>query len=807
MDRGTFVVRKTPVMLRHALLSLSFVLLYLLFTRPEVIIISHIGLVAWYPATGLVLALMVAISPGYALVVLFADALSEVFVYHQSLWSFSLAIGAIGATGFYAAAAYLLRGRFAIDLGLRHQRDVVRYVSVTTVAALGATVISVACLAADHAILPGEFWQSALGWFFGDEIGLLGVAPFLLIHIFPWLRTHLSPDASRIQASKTPFRETKLTLGSLFEAAGQGATLLVVLWVMFGRFWGHHQYFYLSFIPITWVAMRHGIRRVVTALLLLNFGIVVALHFYPSDTMLTKVGLLMLVISAVGLIVGSAVSERQRMSIDLREQTTYLDSLIQNSPLGIVVLDPQGRVELANNAFKRLFLYGRTELTGMNIHSLFSSEDGIEEKPQLPELLFAATTATSVVRRRRRDGEILDLELHTVPVVANGKMRGAYTIYKDISEQTTILALERQHADSLNRLIKELEARTRQTTLLNEMSNLLDCCVTMGEAGSAVAQSVQKLFPEAVSGTLYIFKSSRNAVEAAASWGTPNPSESSFAPEVCWALRRGQPHWSDHLSGGVTCSHLVETDSMNCLCVPLIGQGNTLGILHLKFANTGQLPQDASPADLQNSLQMLGATVAGQIALSLDNLQLRETLREQSIRDPLTGLFNRRFMQDSLERELHRAQRKKHPLSVLLVDLDHFKRFNDTFGHDAGDSVLRALADVFKIFFRADDVVCRQGGEEFAFILPESSSEDAVRRADALREKAKQLNLKYEGRTLGMITLSIGVATFPEHGSSSGELLKVADRCLYQSKAAGRDMVTAATIAEQLNKGAFHAFQ
>ncbi|MCU1297853.1 MAG: hypothetical protein JWO91_2131 [Acidobacteriaceae bacterium] len=798
-------MHKTPVTLRHALLSLSFVLLYLLFTRPEVIIISHIGLVAWYPATGLVLALMLGISPWYVFVVLFADVVSEVLVYHQPLWSFSVAIGAVSATGFYAGAAYLLRSSQAIDLGLRHQRDVVRYVAVTTVAALGATIVSVACLATDHAIHPGEFWQSSLGWFFGDEIGLLGVAPFLLIHVFPWLRRQLSPEIVEGEVSKRRFRETNLTLGSLLEVVGQGTTLLFVLWVMFGRHWGQYQFFYLSFIPITWVAMRHGIRRVVTALLLLNFGIVVAFHFYPSGAVLTKVGLLMLVVSAVGLIVGSAVSERHRMSIDLREQTTYLDSLIQNSPLGIVVLNPEGLVDLANNAFKKLFLYGQSELTGMNIHSLFSSAGGIEEKSELPELLSAATSTTKVVRRRRRDGELLDLELHTVPVVANGKRRGAYTIYKDISEQTKILDLERQHADSLNRLIKELEIRTRQTTLLSEMSNLLDCCVTLAEAGSAVIQSVQNLFPEAISGTLYVFKSSRNAVEAAASWGTASPSESLFAPEACWALRRGQPHWTDHLSGGVRCSHLVDTESVSCLCVPLVGQGDTLGILHLKFANTGEPPQDASPADVRNSRQTLGTTVAVQIALSLANLRLRETLRDQSIRDPLTGLFNRRFMQDSLERELHRAQRKQHPLSVLVVDLDHFKRFNDTFGHDAGDSVLRALADVFRVFFRADDVVCRQGGEEFAFILPESSSDDAVRRANALREKAKQLNLKYEGRTLGTITLSIGVATFPEHGSSAEELLKIADCCLYHSKSGGRDMVTVATIAEQGDKGAFHA--
>jgi diguanylate cyclase (GGDEF)-like protein len=173
-------------------------------------------------------------------------------------------------------------------------------------------------------------------------------------------------------------------------------------------------------------------------------------------------------------------------------------------------------------------------------------------------------------------------------------------------------------------------------------------------------------------------------------------------------------------------------------------------------------------------------------------LQLRETLREQSIRDPLTRLFNRRFLEESLERELELASRKKQFVAILFLDLDHFKRFNDTFGHDAGDMVLQSLADLFRTFFRATDICCRYGGEEFAIILPESPAEDAVKRADALRSEVKNLRLKYKKQTLGQLTLSAGVAAFPEHGSTSGELLRTADKCLYESKSRGRDVVTVA---------------
>ena len=209
----------------------------------------------------------------------------------------------------------------------------------------------------------------------------------------------------------------------------------------------------------------------------------------------------------------------------------------------------------------------------------------------------------------------------------------------------------------------------------------------------------------------------------------------------------------------------------------MIGQGDTLGVLYLEFAGDSEAKTEPGSESLQDSQQRIATTVAGQIALSLASLRLRETLRDQSIRDPLTGLFNRRFMEESLEREMQRAVRKNHPVSVLFIDLDHFKRFNDTFGHDAGDLVLRSIADLFRRVFRVDDVICRYGGEEFGIILPESSAENAVKRANALREETRKLEIRYKNHTLGTITLSVGVATFPEHGRTSEELLKAADQC------------------------------
>ncbi|HEY4764479.1 MAG TPA: diguanylate cyclase [Candidatus Sulfotelmatobacter sp.] len=776
---------------RHALVSLSFVLLYLLLNRPEVILISRLGFITWYPAIGLVMALLLGVSPWYALLVFFSEALAGKAIYGQPLISFSNTLGAAGSALCYGAAAYVLRGPTQIDLGLRRRRDVVRYVILSAAAASGATIFGVVSLIADHSIARGEYRSSAVGWFLGDAIGLVGIAPFLLVHVFPHVRSWLAPTPFLPQPARARSTVPKATFGVIAEASGQALSILIVLLIMFGFKGGRYDHFYLSFIPIVWIAMRHGIRRVVTGLLALNFGIVVAMHLFPpSAIVFNRVALLMMVLSAVGLIVGSEVSERHRLTIDLNKQTTFLNSLIQNSPLGIIVLDRRGAVELANSAFERLFQYERNELASIDINRVGVPDDEASDSTELIRQIFAGKALNKTVRQRRRDGKTLDLALHGVPLFVGGEVGGAYLIYEDISDQIRTAEAQRQHAESLHRLVQELELRTKQTALLNEMGSLLACSGTVKEASAVVANSMQKLFPAAPFGALYLFRSSRDLIEATARWGQKDILAPTFPPDACWSLRRGRPHWSGHPGTDIGCQHLNESTTNESLCVPMVAQGNTIGVLLLEFQSAPEHRYEFANESFRDTHQPLAISAASQIALSLASLQLRETLREQSIRDPLTRLFNRRFLEESFERELQLADRKKQSVAVLFLDLDHFKRFNDTFGHDAGDLVLQSLADQFRNFFRATDICCRYGGEEFAIILPEATSKDAATRANMLRLEVKSLRLQYKKQSLGQLTLSVGVAAFPENGSTSSELLKIADQCLYESKERGRDVVT-----------------
>src|SRR5580658_203763 len=382
--------------------------------------------------------------------------------------------------------------------------------------------------------------------------------------------------------------------------------------------------------------------------------------------------------------------------------------------------------------------------------------------------------------------------MHGVPLSVGGVVRGAYLIYEDGSEQARASEAQRQYAESLNQLVKELELRTIQTSLLNEMGSLLACSAEVQEACDVAANSAQRLFPDSPAGALYLYRSSRDLIEAAIRWGCGDVLAPTFPPDACWSLRRGQPHWSGHLGNDIVCQHLPKSSTTDSLCVPMVAQGNTIGVLHLEFASKGGNPHQFPKESLRDSRQRLAVSAGSNLALSLASLQLRETLREQSIRDPLTRLFNRRFLEESFERELQLAGRKRQSIAVLFLDLDHFKRFNDTFGHDAGDMVLQSLADLFRTFFRTTDICCRYGGEEFAILLPESSSQDAAKRANALRSEVRSLRLQHKKQTLGPLSLSAGVAAFPEHASNSDELLNIADKCLYESKLHGRDAVTIA---------------
>lgn len=773
---------------RHVYVVLLFSVAILLLNTPQVTLLTRLGSTVWYPSMGLALALMLGISPWYGLLLYATGVLSDVLFFRHAATFWLDTVGDAGISLSYATAAYILRGYLKIDLALRRRRDVVCYIPLSLAAAAGSSIIGAACVAADHGLAWKDLPISAFNWFLSDAVAVLGVGPFFLLYVIPVLSRWISGKAESNRLSKI---SATAKLKTLIEAVAQIASFPLTLWLMFARPWSFLPHFYLSMIPCIWMAMRQGIRRAATGNLMLNFCLAAALRLFPADPGVhAQAAFFMLVASALGLFVGSEVTERERTAIDLHTKTNYLNALIQNCPLGIAVLNREGQIELANKAFEQLFLYDQKELTSLRMDPLLSKNE-LANPSEVISRVLAGQTRCRTEQRRRKDGKLVDVEIHAVPLMVDGRVQGAYEIFQDVSNRVKTQDAERKHAEELASLVQELQLRTREVTLLSEMRDWLESCTNEVEACSVLRYSCPKLFPEARSGAVYLFQSSRNVLECAIQWGEGGLCEQMFASEACWSLRRGQPHWNGKAATGLKCDHIPEKpDSVGSLCVPMLGDGKMMGLLHLEFRETGQSGQKHDEEDMRKGHQRLAISVTGNIAQSLSSLRLREALRQQSIRDPLTGLFNRRFLQEAVETELHRADRREEPLSILLIDLDHFKLFNDTFGHEAGDVVLRGVADLFRSFFRAGDICCRQGGEEFVIVLPGSSSKDAAVRATALRTETKRMSLQYRGQRLGTVTLSIGVATFPNHGSTVRELFDVADHCLYQSKANGRDTVT-----------------
>ena len=237
------------------------------------------------------------------------------------------------------------------------------------------------------------------------------------------------PDVWEPAPARAPSRQTR-HLASGLEAIGQACATLLVPFIIFGPRWAPLELFYLSFIPIIWIAMRHGIKRAATGLIALNFGVVIAMNsFPPPPALLIKITFFMLVVSAIGLILGSVVTERLRISVELQERTSYLNSLIENSPIGIIVLDRDHKVELTNPAFQKLFLH---DPTGRHIDEAFTTP---KESAAVSRQVHAGRAFHGTVQRRRQDGKVLDLDLHAVPLMVNGVRQGALGIYTDISEQ------------------------------------------------------------------------------------------------------------------------------------------------------------------------------------------------------------------------------------------------------------------------------------------------------------------------------------------------------------------------------------
>jgi diguanylate cyclase (GGDEF)-like protein len=404
-------------------------------------------------------------------------------------------------------------------------------------------------------------------------------------------------------------------------------------------------------------------------------------------------------------------------------------------------------------------------------------------------------TAGEVDTETRIDAVILLLtRLAAGDLEARGEMSAA------ADEMDAIMAGVNMLGEELQASREEMESRVLQRTVelqelnvditqLTELGNILQACDTAEEAFDAMRVSLTNLFA-GLSGVVYLYRASRNVLEPKVMWGRFSQVQS-LLPQDCWGLRRGQPHAVAADTPTLRCSHQMQHTG-NSICVPMSAHGQTSGLLHLSDDRAMPSTSVRLSGRLTEAKKSLASAVSEQGALALANLELREMLRLQALRDPLTGLLNRRFVDEWIDREVGRTDQSGRSFGVIMADIDHFKQVNDVHGHDAGDQLLKGVAETIRSSLRPGDLPCRYGGEEFLLLLADVDERVLLDRAKQVRSRVADLQVPHRGGTLPKVTISAGVALYPLHGATAAAVIGAADDALYNAKRSGRNQVALA---------------
>lgn len=463
---------------------------------------------------------------------------------------------------------------------------------------------------------------------------------------------------------------------------------------------------------------------------------------------------------------------RRRAQMEARKLAALLDA----APEGIFGVGDDGRIRFANSHASTQFGYTADELIGQSIEMLIPDEHRDEHVAKRNRYTERPTVrpmgAGLVIRGRRKDGSEFPAEISLNRIERNRKAL-VLCVVRDVTEQRRI---QSELIDANTRLrngVSELQQRASELRQLARAGELLQSCLDENETEAVVARAVANLLPGAEARISFLVAAS--------------PRESSLTLEDCWALRHGQWQWSAPGAAQVRCRHTASESERDHICVPLVAQGETMGVLHVNTASAGQALEV-----MTGPYRQIVHALAAQSALGTANLRLREALRIQATRDPLTGLHNRRHFDESVDRLLSVIDESQAPLSLLIIDLDHFKRFNDLFGHQGGDQVLRSTAATLVAHMRLEDVVCRLGGEEFGVLLPLTSTLEARRIAERIRWSVEDGQRDCDRAQAACVTVSIGVASSGPGANTADALFRKADSALYAAKADGRNRIRVA---------------
>jgi diguanylate cyclase (GGDEF)-like protein/PAS domain S-box-containing protein len=459
----------------------------------------------------------------------------------------------------------------------------------------------------------------------------------------------------------------------------------------------------------------------------------------------------------------------------------YADLVLRHAGDGVVISGPDRGALWVNPAFTAQTGYTIADLAGKDPGQVLQGPD--TDRDTARQIKLACTQRREVrvdILNYSAGGRPFWVDLKITPIFDNhGRHTHFISTLRDITERK---ALEEQN--EVMRHTEELRQSERQ--LLALTSEWLYSAKSQDELLMVVQRAMHTLIPEA-DGALYIYDSDRTRLDLAAQWGTIPEFAAQLLPDECWALRRGRAYAYGLKPIQFVCDHVTKPGTPY-FCLPIIAHGETIGLMHIVFDGfeEGGVMRHMRDEVLRNRWD-ISLICAEQISLAVANVRLRQELHERSIRDPLTGLWNRRWFMERALREMSAAQRDGRQVSLVMVDVDHFKQFNDRFGHDAGDLVLKAVARVLMDMAGHGILPCRLGGEEFVLLCPDAPPDAALVQADRLRAALADVRIVHAGLDLPPVTASCGIAAAPTHGTRVDDVLAAADRALYQAKGAGRD--------------------
>ncbi len=472
-----------------------------------------------------------------------------------------------------------------------------------------------------------------------------------------------------------------------------------------------------------------------------------------------------------------------------RELQTALDRdgrLFSDGPIVMVrwVFDPSSaqatELDFISPNIEKLWGYSLEEVYGFqSLAQLVEPSDlaGIGSKIQAA-MRGGPSELTHEFRVRLKDGRVLwhSLYARLESQDGHGYVNGFIV---DIDSFKRVEQRSEEQARQLEELITELRRAKDETAILRESSEFLNSAESLEEAFHIISRAASAIFP----GWGGALASAQDQVRLrlAGRWGAADEFNTEFSSGDCWALRRGRAHHFVDERISLRCRHVhapMGEQPRPYLCIPMSANGETVGSLHLM---SGVMLTKEQMVPLAQRANRLGET----LKLALSNLRLRAGLREQATHDGLTGLYNRRFMNERLPIEIKRCERDGQTVALAMIDVDHFKRINDQFGHEAGDMVLKELGELLRQRVRVYDLACRYGGEELVLIMPGCGMADAMEKLESIRLAVSELTLAFNAMPLPTVTISVGLAETV--GGDADQLLKLADERLYHAKRTGRN--------------------